>query len=56
MDLESLNLQASDVRFLPIVSAFVKKIGEYDQWCLDHGIPPPDEDDEEPLCHLTGWC
>lgn len=27
MDVESLNLQASDVRFLPIVSAFVKKIG-----------------------------
>ena len=48
MDLESLNLQASDVRFLAIVSAFVKKIGEYDQWCLDHGIHPPDEDDEEP--------
>ena len=27
MNVESLNLQASDVRFLPIVSAFVKKIG-----------------------------
>ena len=27
MDIKSLNLQPSDVRFLPIVSAFVKKIG-----------------------------
>ena len=27
MDVQSLNLQASDVRFLPIVSAFVNKIG-----------------------------
>jgi hypothetical protein len=27
MDLESLNLQASDVRLLQIVSVFVKKIG-----------------------------
>lgn len=27
MDVRSLNLQASDVRFLPIVSAYVKKIG-----------------------------
>lgn len=26
MDVESLNLQASDVRVLPTVSAFVKKI------------------------------
>jgi len=31
MDVESLNLQASDVRFLPIVSAFVKKIGVVDE-------------------------
>jgi transposase len=31
MDVESLNLQASDVRFLPIVSAFVKKIGLVDE-------------------------
>ena len=31
MDVESLNLQASDVRFLPIVSAFVKKIGIVDE-------------------------
>jgi hypothetical protein len=27
MDVQSLNLQASDVRFLPVVSAYVKKIG-----------------------------
>jgi transposase len=31
MDVESLNLRASDVRFLPIVSAFVKKIGVVDE-------------------------
>lgn len=31
MDVQSLNLQASDVRFLPVVSAYVKKIGLVDE-------------------------
>jgi len=31
MDFESLNLTVSDVRFLPLVSAFVKKIGIVDE-------------------------
>ena len=31
MDAQSLNLQASDVRFLPVVSAYVKQIGLVDE-------------------------